>query len=156
VALAPVGVLVYPAYYTLLGNGTPVNNTGGVVVDQSTPGAAIYLTSCTVGGVPQTNCTITLSNLQGYVAGINCPSGPSGCGLQPSPNGGLFGIPNPLTWLANALAALFGGGPLGAFLGGLLTAILVVAIIGGLIFFSVVELEAWGRRKRGGAASGGR
>lgn len=154
VALAPVGVLVYPAYYTLLGNGTPVNNTGGVVVDQSTPGAAIYLTSCTVGGVPQTNCTITLSNLQGYVAGINCPSGPNGCGLQSGTGGGLFGIPNPFSWLANFLGNLFGGGPFGMFLGGLFTAVLLVLIVGGLIYVSVVKLEEWGRRKRGGAPGG--
>ncbi|HEV2165422.1 MAG TPA: hypothetical protein VGS23_00360 [Thermoplasmata archaeon] len=151
VAIAPIGYgLSFPTYYNLLGNGSAVSSGGGVVVDASTAGAAIYLTSCSVSGVAQSNCTITLQNLQGYVGNISCPMGTSGCGQQPGSPGAFS-----LGGLLGALGSFFCTITFGLVCGGaanlaaeVATALLVLA----LVVVGVVLIGDYIKRPRGGEA----
>ncbi|HEV2165503.1 MAG TPA: hypothetical protein VGS23_00770, partial [Thermoplasmata archaeon] len=151
VAIAPIGMgLAFPQYYNLLGNGTRVNGGGGVILDASSPGAAVYLTSCSVSGVSESNCTITLQNLQGYLANISCPSGVNGCGTQPAPAGAFS-----LGGLLSALGSFFCAITFGLVCGGaanlaaeVATALLVLA----LVVVGVVLIGDYIKRPRGGSS----
>ncbi len=112
------------------------------------PGDAIYLTSCVVGGSATNTCTVTVQTVNQTVVNITC-DGPCSASSGGS-GGGFFGIPNPFAWLANALGNLFGGGPLGTFLGSLLSDIILIGIVLALAYVAIVELGSWGRSKGGG------
>ncbi len=146
----------------LNGNGTASGsvsaaNTYRGIVDSAHPlgtltaGDAIYLTSCQVGGVANGNCTVTVQTVNVTLVNITCP-GPC---KQPAPSGTFGGFPNPFSWLAGLFAGLFGGGPLGALLGSIAAALLILMVIAVIAYVAIVEVEAWGGKKRGGGGSGG-
>lgn len=119
------------------------------LVGTLSPGSAIFLTSCTIGGSATRNCTVTVQTVNVTVAQITC-TGSCASGSPPVVFGGL---PNPFTWLANLLGSLFGGGALGQFLGSLLSGVIIFLVIVALVYIAAKELEAWGRRKSSGAGS---
>ncbi|MHB8351130.1 MAG: hypothetical protein ACYDFT_00300 [Thermoplasmata archaeon] len=112
------------------------------------PGDSIYLTSCFVGGSASANCTATVQTLNVTVTNITC-NGP--CSQGAPGGGGFLGFGDPFAALANWFAGLFGGGPLGALLGSLMSAVLVVALIlvGLYVLYRVVTM------RRNSATSGG-
>ena len=148
--------LQYAAFLTLTGNGTAVTvggSLGQVSPLASTAGDALYVTSCTIGGVVQAgNCTLSYATINGTLPNINCGN----CSLLGSGSGSTFGgLPNPFTWLSDLLGGLFGGGSLGSFLGSLVAGLVILAVLAILVYVAVIEVEAWGSRKRGGGAGGG-
>ena len=134
----------YGMYLTLRGNGTNITLAHALT---STPGSALYVTSCTVGGVPQgPNCTLEYQTITEVLPNITCPNCSGGGSFVNTP----LGIPNLWNAFTNWLSGLFGGGSLGSLLGGLVSALVLLAVIALLVYVAVVEVEAWGGRKRGG------
>lgn len=142
VALAPVDGpnATLPNYYLLHGNGSNVYHNGsGIVVDSISPpaGSSVYLTSCTVSGAPTANCTLTLSNLQGYIQNVTCPTGPNGCGPQAATSGGggfTFGdllseLANGICWITLGLVCGSTAQLLAEAIIGVVVVVLVVAAI---------------------------
>ena len=133
--------------FRAVGNGTSTGvSTSLVHVATATPGDALYLTSCVVGGSAAANCTVEVATLNVTVANITC-NGPCSQGAG---TGTFGGLPNPFSWLTNWLSGLFGGGPLGQLAGSIVAALLILAVIGILVYVAIVEVEAWGGKKRGG------
>lgn len=132
------------------GNGTSTGvKTSLLHVATVQPGDAIYLTSCVVGGSAASNCTVEVATLNVTVANITC-NGPCSQGAS----GGTFGgLPNPFSWLTNWLSGLFGGGPLGNAIAGIVSALIILVVIGILVYVAVVSVESWGSKKRGGGSS---
>jgi hypothetical protein len=144
------------AFYSLTGNGTAVSQKG-LSVDSSSAGDALYLTSCTVNGNATSDCTLSLSTINGTVANLSCASGNGGGSCQ-GPSGIVGGFPNPLSALGGVFCYLLSLGastscssPLESFLVGLLGAIVLVVAIGVLLY--VVVYAAEGRRRGGGGTS---
>ncbi len=136
----------------LTGNGTDVP-IGGLGASASTAGDALYVTSCTIGGVVQSgNCTLSFSGIPTYLFNITCPGCKSGGGTFGTTQ---LGLPNPFTWLSGLLSGLFGGGSFGSFLAGIVAALVILLVIAGLAYVAIVEIQAWGKNKRGGGAGGG-
>ncbi len=140
---------------TLSGNGTE-NSPTSLEPLALAPGDTVYLSSCTIGGSAQANCTVTVQTINSTVPTILClgngTNSPASC--EPQSSGGTFGgFPNPFSWLTGLFSSLFGGGPLGSFLGSIVSGILILAAIGVLAYVAITEIEAWGRRKRGGGDS---
>lgn len=152
----PVQVyLVQPGQMlTLTGNGTASPAT--VVPLTSTPGDTLYLTACIVGGVAEPSCTVTVQTVVTTTSNLTCLGGSTGPGSCVSQGSGATfgGFPNPFSWLSGLFSGLFGGGPLGSFLGGLAAGLLILAVLAVLVYVAVVEVEAWGGRKRGGGGGG--
>ncbi len=143
----------YLTYLTLTGNGTAVS-VGASAPLSTSAGDALYITSCTIGGQPQaTNCTLSFSTINGVLPNVTCGSP---CGYHHQQGGATFGgLPNPFSWLSGLFSGLFGGGSLGNFLGGVAAGLLILAVIAVLVYVAVIEVEAWGGRKRGGGGGGG-
>jgi hypothetical protein len=135
------------AYLTLTGIGPPVK---GALRPLGASGDEIFIWSCTVNGLPASNCTVGNQNITTVIENITC----SGlCGLQPPPSGGgIFTLPDPFAAIANWLGSLFGGGALGSLLGGLATGLIVLALILVAIYAVYVLLS---RSKSGGRGSSG-
>ena len=146
---------------TTRGNGTGSNGsvTSFVPLGTAAPGDSLYLTSCIVGGVVQTSCTVTVQTINTTVGNISCglnASGLGSCHTVYLNGGGTFGgLPNPFTWLAGLFSGLFGGGSLGSFLGSLVAGLVILEVIAVLVYVAVTEVAAWGGRKRGGGGGGG-
>ena len=145
---------------TARGNGTSSGGgaTAFVPLGTAAPGDSIYLTSCVVGGVVQASCTVTVQTINTTSGNISCGLGATGPGsCQTVTEGGATfgGLPNPFTWLAGLFSGLFGGGSLGNFLGSLVAGLVILAVIAVLVYVAVIEVEAWGGRKRGGGGGGG-
>ena len=148
--------LQYAAFLTLTGNGTAVTiggSLGQVSPLASAAGDALYVTSCTIGGVVQGgSCNLTYATINGKLPNINCGN----CSLLRNGTGSTFGgLPNPFTWLKDLLSGLFGGGSLGSFLSSLVAGLVILVVIAVLVYVAVIEVGAWGNRKRGGGAGGG-
>ncbi|MGC2359232.1 MAG: hypothetical protein WA691_02870 [Thermoplasmata archaeon] len=147
-------------YLTLVGNGTEDLSTATATA----PGDSIFLTSCTVEGVPTASCTVTVQTIATTSANLTCltngTNSPGSCQPQGSPGGTFGGLPNPFTWLANAISGFFSalglGSGLSSFLGSLFAGLIILIVVVVLIYVAVVEVEAWGgKKKRGGGASSG-
>ena len=135
------------AYLTLTGVGPPIKSAA---IPLGAAGDEIFIWSCTVNGLPASNCTVGNQNITTVIENITC----SGlCGLQPPPSGGgIFTLPDPFAAIANWLGSLFGGGALGSLLGGLATGLIVLALILVAIYAVYVLLS---RSKSGGRGSSG-
>jgi hypothetical protein len=144
----------YLSYLTLTGNGTAVpvgrGSADSLVPFASSPGDALYITTCEVNGVPQaSNCTLTFATINQTLPSIYCSSAPGGACNNPAPSGGGFwgglpsfcGIPGIAT-----LCSVFGG----SLVNGVLS--LVVLVVLALV---VVWLVLWatGRRRAGGGGA---
>ena len=146
--------------FTARGNGSSSGAATVVPFATALPGDSIYLTSCIVGGVVTTNCTVTVQTVNTTSGNISCGLNTSGLGschtVTIGGGGATFGgLPNPFTWLSGLLSGLFGGGALGSFLGSLVAGLAMLVAIAVLVYVAVIEVEAWGNRKRGGGAGGG-
>ena len=142
---------------TLTGNGTSSPATL-VPLATTSPGDSLYITSCIVGGIVEANCTVTVQTVVTTTGNLSCLGGATGPGscVPPQGSGATFGgFPNPFSWLSGLFSGLFGGGPLGSFLGGVAAGLLILAVIAVLVYVAVIEVEAWGGRKRGGGGGGG-
>ena len=131
--------------FKVTGNGTSTGVKASLLhVATVNPGDAIYLTSCVVGGSATSNCTVEVQTLNITVTNITQQPGPAN-------SGGTFGgLPNPFSLLTNWLSGLFGGGPLGQAIAGIVSALIILAVIGILVYVAVVSVESWGSKKRGG------
>ena len=146
--------LQYAAFLTLTGNGTavPIGGTLGQLAPMtSTAGDALYVTSCTIGGVIQAGtCSLSYATINGTFPSVQCGN----CSLIGAPTT-FGGFPNPFSWLSGLFSGLFGGGSLGSFLGSIVAGLVILAVIAVLVYVAVTEVEAWGGRKRGGGGGGG-
>lgn len=124
-------------FYSLDGNATS-NGTS------KSPGAALYITSCTLYGVPQDPCPLEFNSINGTLANITC--GPSSCGDTPPPVGGTgsacglfcgFSWSDPLQGLVNWIQSLTGWpASLAAFVAEVLVyGIILVAVIAVALMF---------------------
>lgn len=146
------GVASFPyVSYSLYGNET-ANGTLS-----SSPGAEIYITSCTVQGIAANPCPLVYNPLQGIVGNVTCPQGKFQCQPPPPPpsNGGslpsLCSLP-----LLSSVCSLFGG--TSSLIGeiALVVVVVVVLVVVVLAVVLVVKGVQFGRwalgsmRRKGG------
>lgn len=135
------------AFLTLTGNGPPVK---GAVYPLSS-GDYVYVWACTINGVPTANCTVGAGNISKVFTNITCGGGSTDCGLQQSPPFVLT-LPNWLAGIEQFFSGLFGGGPIGALLGSLLTDLVIIAAV--VLAIYVVYRVVTHRGSGGGGGSG--
>jgi hypothetical protein len=141
----------------LIGNGTNVSQNGYTPgYEGMSPGDAIYVTSCSINGVPQPSaCHLTYATINETLPNITCPGlrNASGtCQYQATGGGGT--VWNPFSALANFLCSIPGISTICSVLGGAgglggvlaLIGIVVVALVVIWVVFKIIG--ARGRRDR--------